>query len=74
MKYQGIYKIRNLLNGKVYIGQSVDLQNRFRCHKHDYKKLNYYLYRAIRKYGIDSFEFNVIEHVNNISKLDEIEL
>ena len=29
----GIYKITNLINGKIYIGQSVDINKRWRQHK-----------------------------------------
>ena len=29
----GIYKIENLINGKVYIGQSVDIKERWASHK-----------------------------------------
>lgn len=73
-KYQVIYKIRNLLNGKVYIGQSVDLYKRLKEHKYNfYKKKLHPLYNAINKYGIENFEFNVIEHVKDITKLDEKE-
>lgn len=66
----GIYKITNLINGKIYIGQSIDIYRRWKQHKKigrnlsedkyvkDYDKV---LYRAMRKYGIDSFEFSIIE-------------
>lgn len=66
----GIYKITNLINGKVYIGQSIDIKRRWNQHKKigrnlskdkyskEYDKV---LYRAMRKYGIDSFEFSIIE-------------
>ena len=61
----GIYKITNLINGKIYIGQSVDINKRWRQHKrnsqikgHEYDK---YLYRAFRKYGLENFSFEVIE-------------
>jgi len=37
MKIQGIYKIKNLLNGKVYIGQSVNIEKRFYNHKNNLK-------------------------------------
>lgn len=71
MKYKGIYKIKNLLNGKVYIGQSIDIKRRFKDHKKEIKNNNVYpLYHSIRKYGIENFEFNVIEHVSNNDELN----
>ena len=62
----GIYKITNLINGKSYIGQSVNINKRFIAHKSaafntNNKKYNFPLYRAIRKYGIDNFRFDVLE-------------
>lgn len=67
----GIYKITNQVNGKVYIGQSVNIEKRWKEHRSrafnsadaDYNK---YLYRAIRKYGIENFSFEVIEQCNQI--------
>lgn len=65
----GIYKITNMINGKVYIGQSVNIKKRFAAHKSaafnpKNKHYNYPLYRAIRKYGIENFSFEVIEECN----------
>ena len=62
----GIYKITNLINGKIYIGQSVDIQYRFRNHKSESfnPKSNAYdtaIHRAIRKYGVENFSFDVVE-------------
>ena len=62
----GIYKITNLVNGKVYIGQSVNIEKRFIAHKNtafnpNYNGYDYPLYRAIRKYGIGNFSFEVLE-------------
>lgn len=62
----GIYKITNLINNKVYIGQSINIQERWKAHRHrpfnsnsvDYDSL---LYRAIRKYGLANFRFEVLE-------------
>lgn len=62
----GIYKITNLINNKVYIGLSTNIKERWRAHRsrpfqkksHQY---NYYLYRAIRKYGLENFSFEVVE-------------
>lgn len=65
----GIYKITNLLNGKIYIGQSVEVEKRWREHqlrafrgngssnKEYYKKL----YKAIREDGIQNFNFEILE-------------
>lgn len=52
----GIYKITNKINGKVYIGQSVDIDKRKREHLNNYKRdeiKHYILYRAINKYGVN---------------------
>ena len=62
----GIYKIQNLINGKIYIGQSVDICYRFNNHKSESfnPKSNAYntaIHRAIRKYGVENFSFDIIE-------------
>jgi group I intron endonuclease len=58
---KGIYKITNLINGKIYIGQSKDLDRR----RFEYLKYNYdfnrHLKFAMKKYGIDNFTFEPIE-------------
>lgn len=62
----GIYKITNLVNGKIYIGQSVNIKERwikeknsaFNSASHVY---NNPLSRAFRKYGLENFSFEVIE-------------
>jgi group I intron endonuclease len=57
----GIYKITNKINGKCYIGQSINIEKRFRDHKAPRSlKRNSILSRAIKKYGIQNFEFSII--------------
>ena len=63
-KIIGIYKIKCLKNNKVYIGQSVNIMQRWyvhktklRANKHD----NIYLQNAWNKYGERNFEFSLIE-------------
>ncbi len=55
----GIYKIENLLNHKCYIGQSINIEHRFSKHKS--AKDNFYIHRAIQKYGKENFSFEIIE-------------
>lgn len=61
----GIYKYQNKQNGHIYIGKSVDIQKRQYCHKssaYNEKAIDYnsQFHQAIRKYGLDSFEFEII--------------
>lgn len=58
-----IYKITNKINGKSYIGQTTDYQRRFREHRNKGygEEPNKPLYNAFDKYGIDNFDFEVIE-------------
>ena len=74
MKIQGIYKIINCINGKVYIGQSIDINKRFYIHKRNaVKNQNHPLYHSTQKYGLDNFDFIIIELVTDYMKLDERE-
>ena len=71
MKIQGIYKIVNKINNKIYIGQSINIIRRFKQHKSDaVSKFKYPLYNAFRKYGLNNFEFIIIEEVISVQNLD----
>ena len=59
-----IYKITNIQNNKVYIGQSIrPIEQRFKRHINDAinNKLDTHFARAIRKYGKDSFRIETID-------------
>lgn len=59
----GIYKIENKVNGKVYIGQSVDIEDRWAHHKaklrHN-RHENAHLQSAWNQYGEDNFTFETL--------------
>jgi len=63
----GIYCIRNIVNNKIYIGSTVDFDKRWQDHKRkalgSYHK-NKHLQSAILKYGIDNFNFEILEFVS----------
>lgn len=60
----GIYCIRNLINGKVYVGQGQYVARRLYEHKYHLERNSdkaTALQRAVNKYGLDNFEFAVLE-------------
>lgn len=61
MQISGVYELRNTINGKTYIGSSIDVPYRWSIHK--VYKGNTYLAKAIRKYGWDSFDRTIVETV-----------
>lgn len=72
----GIYKIENKVNGKIYIGQARNIEDRWKNHKsclNSGKHDNTYLQRSWDKYGKDNFTFEVIEECK-IEKLNELEI
>lgn len=63
-----IYKITNLIDTKVYIGQTSNPQKRWKEHQQlgsityiNNKNKHSRLYLAMRKYGVENFIFEVIE-------------
>lgn len=67
--YSGIYKITNIVNGKCYIGQSINIKQRLIKHYNNF--LNHQeakIYKAINKYGIDSFEVQIVVIINTFGK------
>ena len=59
-----IYVWFNTLNGKCYVGQTINEKDRYRKHIQDSfnrnsRGYNYHLHRAIRKYGLENFEYYI---------------
>lgn len=76
----GIYIITNKITGLSYIGQSVNIEKRIKSHKNrafsvkvDDLEFNKTLYRAMRKYGLENFTFDVLEQLTDKSQLNQRE-
>lgn len=74
-KVSGIYKIINKVNGKYYVGSSLNIlygkNNRKYHHFHPLKvnrHYNQHLQRAWNKYGESNFELIIVENLPNINK------
>ena len=62
----GIYCITNIIDNKKYVGQSTNIEYRWKIHLQQAKQpsfygYNYPLYRALRKFGASNFKFEVLE-------------
>jgi group I intron endonuclease len=62
-RYSGIFAILNVSNGKVYIGQSSNIEQRLGEHRKLLGKgrhENTHLQKAFTKYGVGSFAFGIV--------------
>jgi|SRR5690554_6146055 len=71
----GIYVIKNILNGKIYVGSSVDIDKRWVRHKRELRKgqhHNKHLQSAYTKYGVENFTYDVIHECSpeNLLKME----
>jgi len=69
-----IYKIVNLINGKIYVGQTWQkLKNRFAQHKNDKRGSCLKLWRAFNKYGRHNFAVYECAYATSQVELDNLE-
>lgn len=71
-----IYKVTNKINGKFYIGYtSKSLEERKRTHLLGSKYASYFslFYCAIRKHGVDNFDWEIIDEATSIKESEEKE-
>lgn len=72
----GIYRITNILDGKIYMGSAHDISVRWNTHKRELKINNHdnkYLQCAWNKDGEDNFKFEVMQEVKHEYLLLDIE-
>lgn len=63
-KTAGVYCIKNIIDGRVYVGSSINIDKRIKNHIWNINKSthrNIHLVDSIKKYGWDSFFFIVLE-------------
>jgi group I intron endonuclease len=76
MKVPVIYKIRNVVNQKFYVGSTGNKRERFRTHRNKLRSSKHHcahLQAAWNKYGEDCFVFEVVEVVSSIDELQKAE-
>lgn len=72
--YMVIYLITNKIDGRQYVGQTVQsIKNRWKQHKCSKPKYNSAIHHAIKKYGADNFRIEVIDHCNSLEELNKSE-
>ena len=72
MKISGIYQILNKINGKSYIGSSINIKSRFHDHLKNLRRNthdNIHLQRSWNKHGECNFIFEMIEPVSSVKNL-----
>lgn len=79
----GVYTIVNNLNGKCYVGKSINIERRLTHHKsrlkskvHHKKHVNRYLYNSVQKHGWDNFTVTIVKSFDEINEqlISECEL
>ena len=74
-KIIGIYKIINKVNRKYYVGSSLNVKPRWRCHKSTLRRnihRNDYLQRAWNRNGKENFNFILVEKLNENTTLEQL--
>jgi group I intron endonuclease len=72
--YGIIYKATNIINNKVYIGQTThSLEDRKGNHVCKAKSPKYYFHESLNKYGQDNFIWEIIDEAYSFEELNEKE-
>jgi group I intron endonuclease len=74
-----IYCYTNLINGKKYVGQTINPRQRYNAHKSTAfnekdPEYNSPLHRAFRKYGYENFKYEILAEAETIEELNGLEI
>jgi group I intron endonuclease len=73
-----VYMIKNKINSKVYIGKTNDLEERWNKHLSDARcepEGKYFvIHRALNKYGVENFDFSMVEEMPTEPEIFEREV
>lgn len=75
-----IYCYTNNINGKKYVGQTINPEQRYNAHKSNCqnpqnKEYDSLIHRAFRKYGFDNFKYEIlVKDIDDINILNELEI
>ena len=77
LNFSGIYLLKNKISGHCYVGQAKNINKRIYGHlkatiDETFSDYNYPIHVAMRKYGVDNFDLEVLEACE-VKKLDEQE-
>ena len=73
-QYGIIYMVTNVINRKIYIGQTTQsLKSRKQKHLKDSKYTNYLFHNALKKYGFENFKWEIIDYAYSKNELNELE-
>lgn len=64
----GIYFIKNNQNGKIYVGSATNIRKRWKSHRNRLRRNthdNYHLQNVYNKYGMEIFDWGLLEKVEN---------
>ncbi len=62
----GVYQIRNLINGKIFIGSSQNLPGKINSHRFQLKMgshMNRLLQMEYNRFGLENFSFTVLDYL-----------
>lgn len=68
-----IYKVTNKINGKLYIGKTYNFEKRKKEHILD-KNTNIPFHRALKKYGLENFNWEIIDYAESDKEIKEKEI